>query len=327
MSEIYIGIDLGGTNIKLGCFDSQLRLIRKTGVTTEADMGPEVVVEKMGQTVERLLSEAGFSLADIAAAGLGTPGPAKYDEGIIIQCCNLPEFKDVPIKRMLTDRFGCPVVVENDANAACWGEFTVGAGKGVDNMVFFTLGTGIGGGLVCAGQLVRGCDGNGAELGHIIIYPGGRACACGQKGCVEAYASASSTAGRALEALEAGTESSLQKILKEKGQVTCRDVFEHSKAGDELAKEVTEGSAEALGIVCVNMLHVHEPGRIVFAGGMIAAGNFLLDRIRHYFNKHIWNLKKETVEICFAALGEDAGIIGAAGLAMHEKQQGDYFVR
>lgn len=322
MSEIYIGIDLGGTNIKIGCFDSQLQLIRKTGVATEADMGPDIVVEKMGQTVEMLLSQAGFSLSDIAAAGLGTPGPAKYAEGIIIQCCNLPKFKDVPIKQMLSKRLGCQVVFENDANTACWGEFAAGAGKGVDNMVFFTLGTGIGGGIVCDGELVRGCDGNGAELGHVIIYPSGRKCGCGQNGCAEAYASAGWTATRAMEALEAGGESSLQKVLKEKGQVTCKEVFEHSQAADGLAKEITEGTAQALGIMCVNMLHVQEPDRIVFAGGMIAAGDFLLARIQHYFNKHIWKLKKETVKICFASLGEDAGIFGAAGLAIHEKKQG-----
>ena len=321
MSELYIGIDLGGTNVKIGCFDSRLQLISKTGVTTEADMGPEAVVEKIGQTVEALLTEEGFSTSDIAAAGLGTPGPAKYAEGIIIQCANLPKFKDVPIRQMISDRLGCPVVFENDANVACWGEFAAGAGKGAENMVFFTLGTGIGGGIVCDGELVQGCAGNAAELGHIIIYPGGRKCGCGQNGCVEAYASASWTAQRATEELEQAADSSLQKVLKEKGEITCKDVFEHSAAGDELAKKVTEATAEALGIICVNMLHTHEPERIVFAGGMTEAGDLLLDRIRHYFNKHIWNIKKETVEICFAALTQDAGITGAAALAMHEKQK------
>lgn len=321
MSDIFVGIDLGGTNIKIGLFDSELKLICKTQVATEADMGPEVVIEKMAQTVEKLLADAGLSRHDVAAAGIGTPGPAKYSEGVIIKSTNMPKFKNVPICRMLNEKLGAPIVFDNDANVACWGEYVVGAGKGVEDMVFFTLGTGIGGGIICNGKLVHGCDENAAELGHIIIFPNGRKCNCGQKGCVEAYASADSTARRAREAVEAGAESSLKKVLDEKGTITSKDVYEHLAAGDELAKEVTNGTAEALALTCISMLHITEPKRIVFAGGMIAAGDALLNRIKDFFDEHIWTLKAETVEICFATLGEDAGIIGAAALALHTKQQ------
>ena len=322
MSEMFVGIDLGGTNIKIGLFDSELKLISKTSVATKVDMGPEVVIDKMAQTAKKLLAEAGFSLQDVVAVGIGTPGPAKYSEGIIIKSTNMPTFKNVPICRMLNERLGVPVVFDNDANAACWGEYAVGAGKGVKDMVFFTLGTGIGGGIISNGELVHGCDENGAELGHMVIYPDGRRCNCGQRGCVEAYASADSTARRAREAIEAGAESSLKKVLDKKGQITSKDVYEHLADGDKLAKEITDGTAKALAITCINMLHTTEPKRIVFAGGMIAAGDVLLNRIKDFFNEHIWTLKKEMVEICFATLGEDAGIIGAAALARHAKQQG-----
>jgi glucokinase len=322
MSEMFIGIDLGGTNIKIGLFDSELKLISKTSVATKVDMGPEVVIDKMAQTAKKLLVEAGLSLQDVVAVGIGTPGPAKYSEGIIIKSTNMPTFKNVPICRMLNERLGAPVVFDNDANVACWGEYTVGAGKGVKDIVFFTLGTGIGGGIISNGELVHGCDENGAELGHMIIYPDGRKCNCGQRGCVEAYASADSTARRATEAVKAGTESSLKKVLDEKGHLTSKDVYEHLAAGDKLAKEITDGTAKALAITCINMLHTTEPKRIVFAGGMIAAGDVLLNRIKDFFNEHIWTLKKEYVEICFATLGEDAGIIGAAALARHTKNQG-----
>ena len=315
MSEIFIGIDLGGTNIKIGCFDSDIKLISKTSVPTRADMGPEVAVDKMAETVEKLLADADLSLQDVTAAGIGTPGPAKYREGIIIRSTNMPEFKNVPIRQMLSNKLGKPVVFDNDANVACWGEYAVGAGKGVDNMVFFTLGTGIGGGIINDGKLLHGCGDNAAELGHIIIHPGGRKCNCGQRGCVEAYASANSTAKRAAEAIEAGAKSSLKKVLDEKGEITSKDVYEHLTAGDKLAQKITDETAEALAILCINALHSTEPKRIVFAGGMIAAGDVLLNKIKHYFNEHIWSLKKETVEICFATLGEDAGIIGAAALA------------
>ncbi len=322
MSEMFIGIDLGGTNIKIGLFDSELILISKTSVATKVDMGPEVVIDKMAQTARKLLVEAGLSLQDIVAVGIGTPGPAKYSEGIIIKSTNMPTFKNVPICRMLNERLGAPIVFDNDANVACWGEYTVGAGKGVKDMVFFTLGTGIGGGIISNGELVHGCDENGAELGHMIIYPDGRKCNCGQRGCVEAYASADSTARRATEAVEAGAKSSLKKVLDEKGHLTSKDVYEHLIADDKLAKEITDGTAKALAITCINMLHTTEPKRIVFAGGMIAAGDVLLNRIKDFFNEHIWTLKKELVDICFATLGEDAGIIGAAALARHVKQQG-----
>ena len=322
MSEMFVGIDLGGTNIKIGLFDSELKLISKTSVATKVDMGPNVVIDKMAQTAKKLLAEAGFSLQDVVAVGIGTPGPAKYSEGIIIKSTNMPTFKNVPICRMLNERLGAPVVFDNDANVACWGEYAVGAGKGVKDMVFFTLGTGIGGGIISNGELVHGCDENGAELGHMVIYPDGRKCNCGQRGCVEAYASADSTARRAREAIEAGAESNLKKVLDKKGQITSKDVYEHLADGDKLAKEITDGTAKALAITCINMLHTTEPKRIVFAGGMIAAGDVLLNRIKDFFNEHIWTLKKEMVEICFATLGEDAGIIGAAALARHTKQQG-----
>ncbi len=321
MSETFVGIDVGGTNIKIGLFDAELKLVSKTSVTTDADMGPEVVIDKMAQTVKDLLAEAGISLEDTVAVGIGTPGPARYTEGIIIKSTNMPKFKNVAICKMLNDRLGLPIVFDNDANVACWGEYVVGAGKGVKDMVFFTLGTGIGGGVVSSGELVHGCDENAAELGHMIIYPNGRSCNCGQKGCVEAYASADSTARRATEALEGGAESSLRKVLDEKGKITSKDVFEHVAADDELAKEIADGTAEALAITCINMLHTTEPQRIVFTGGMIAAGDLLLNRIRHFFDSQVWTIKKEEVEICFATLGEDAGIIGAGALARHRYGQ------
>ncbi|MFC1737742.1 ROK family protein [Planctomycetota bacterium] len=315
MGEVFIGIDLGGTNIKLGCFDADLKLLDKTSVKTDVDMGPEAVVSLMSDAARKLLADNGLPNDAISAVGIGAPGPSNLDEGIVIACPNIPSFENVPLRKMLTKRFGRPAVMENDANAACWGEFVAGAGKDVSDMVFFTLGTGIGGGIIIDGKLVHGSADNAAELGHIIIYPDGRKCGCGQKGCVEAYASASATAKRATEAIEAAAESSLKKVLDENGEITCRDVYEHLKAGDELAKKITDKTAKALAILCINVLHSTDPQRIVFAGGMIAAGSILLNRIKAYFDENIWFLKKETVEIAFATLGEDAGIIGTAALA------------
>lgn len=314
MDKIFIGIDLGGTNVKIGCFSQSLELICKISTATKFDMDASAVVAEISKATKQLLADNHLSMEPVSGVGIGAPGPSDIANGVVVAAPNLPQFKNVPLKKMVSEAFGKPTAFENDANAACFGEFTVGAGRGVSDMVFLTLGTGIGGGVVSNGKLVHGYKDNAAELGHIILYPDGRLCGCGQRGCVEAYASASATARRAVEAIEAGGESSLKKLLAEKGEIHCKDVFDHCAAGDKLAEEIVDGTAEALGLLCVNLLHSTGPERIVFAGGMIAAGDLLLDKIRYNFDKHIWSMRKEDVEICFASMGEDAGIIGAAAL-------------
>lgn len=311
--DLLIGIDLGGTNIKIGTFDQDLKHLAKTSVATAVDMGPQAVVDRMAVAIRDLVKKAGVKT--IAAAGIGTPGPADYQKGVIFKSANMPTFTNAPIRQMVSDKLGCPVAFDNDANVACYGELKVGAGKDVQDMVFFTLGTGIGCGIVAHGRLIQGATGNAAEAGHMIIYPGGELCNCGQRGCAEAHASASHTARRATEAVRRGEPSSLRQVLDSQGQITSRDVYEHLAKGDALAKKITDETAEALAILCVNMLHVTDPARIVLAGGMIAAGDLLLGRIRHFFSMHLWKMKTESVEIVFASLGEDAGIFGAAAIA------------
>lgn len=317
MAEYYVGIDFGGTNTKVGLFNSDIELIAKTSVPTGHDEGADAVLDMMATAVKQIVADSDVAMDDVKGVGLASPGPASYKKGVLGNTTNMPAFRNIPIRDMLSERVGKPVVFENDANVACWGEFAIGAGKDADDMVFFTLGTGIGGGIVNHGKLLEGAGDNAAELGHLIIYPDGRKCNCGQKGCVEAYASATNTANRATEAVQDGFPSTLKDVLDEKGEITCKDVFAHSANGDALAYETTEETAKALALLCINMLHTTEPKQIVFAGGMIAAGDALLDRIKYYFNEHVWDLKKETVEICYATLGEDAGIIGAAALAKY----------
>ena len=316
MAEVFLGIDLGGTNIKIGCFDSKGNLLAKASVTTGVKNGADFVIQNMIKASAKLLADNNIAADSLTAIGIGSPGPLNCTTGVIIDAANLG-LRNVPLRQIISNALGAPAVLENDANAACWGEYVRGAGKGADNMIFFTLGTGIGGAVISDGKLIHGISDNAAELGHIVIHPGGRDCSCGQKGCAEAYASASSTARRATEAIHTGkAESSLEKVLKETGAITCRNVYEHAAAGDELATEITEVTAKTLALLCVNVFHTVEPARAVFAGGMIAAGDILLDRIKHFFDEYIWKLKDEPFEICFATLGEDAGIIGAAALAM-----------
>lgn len=322
MSEYFIGIDIGGTNVKVGVFDVDMKIVCKGSVPTESHMGAADVVDRVVEATKKLLADNGAELDAIGGVGIGTPGPADYPAGVLYKLANLPKFQDTPLRDMIARGFGCGAIMDNDANVACWGEFSAGVGKDADSMVLFTLGTGVGGGIVNDGELVTGCDHNAAELGHVIIFPDGRQCNCGQHGCVETYASASSTAARAKEAVEAGAESSLKSVLEKNGDITCQDVYDHLAKGDSVAKEVTDLTAKSLAIMCINMLHTTEPARIVFSGGVIAAGDVLLDRIKYYFHDQLWKLKEEKTEICFATLGEDTGITGAAALAKHAKDRG-----
>ena len=316
MTKLYIGIDFGGTNLKIGIFNADMDLLAKANVPSGDDLTPDTVVKHMVVSSKKLLADNNLSFDDVCAVGVGCPGQMNLKEGLVLSAPNLA-FRNVPLRKILNDQFGKPSLFENDANAAAWGEFVAGSAKDVSDMVFFTLGTGIGGGIICEGKMIHGYTDEAAELGHIIVYPHGeRMCGCGQYGCAEAYASANSTAARANDALGDGDASSLQGIFRDKRSVTCKDVFNHAQSGDELATKVVDGTAETLGLLCVSMLHVTQPQRIVFAGGMIAAGNFLLEKIVDQFNRHIWTMKKESLEICFATLGEDAGIYGAAALAI-----------
>lgn len=311
MSRLLIGIDLSGTHIKVGCFDEGLRLLERTSVATELDMDPKLVVDRVVGAIAALLDSTGHQLGDVRAAGIGTPGPADYQAGIVVNSTHMPAFRDTPLRQMVIDRLHCPVTFDNDANVACFGEFTAGAGENVDDMVFFSLGTGIGCGIVSRGKLIRGASGNAAEVGHVIVCPEGEPCNCGKRGCAEAYASATNTARRARAAIEAGATSSLASLA----EISCKDVYQHLARGDALARRITDDTASALALLCVNMVHVTDPARIVFAGDMIGAGPALLDPIRERFDRLIWGIRGETVEIVFASLGEDAGIIGAAALA------------
>ncbi len=318
MANLLVGIDLGGTHIKVGCFDEELRLLERGAVATEVDMGAKLVVDRIVGAITVLLDSTGHKLGDIHAAGIGTPGPADYQAGIVINSTHMPAFRNTPLRQMLIDRLHCPVAFNNDANVACFGEFTAGAGEDVDDMVFFALGTEIGCGIVSHGKLIQGATGNAAEVGHVIVYPEGEPCNCGQRGCAEAYASAANTARRARAAIEAGATSSLASLA----EISCKDVYQHLARGDALARRITDDTAGALALLCVNMLHVTDPARIVFAGDMIGAGPALLDPIRERFDRLIWRIRRETVEIVFASLGGDAGIIGAATLAREATLEG-----
>ena len=321
MNEYFLGIDLGGTNVVIGLLDGAGRIIARNSQPTRVELGPESLVKRITAAGAELIARAKPGTDQVKAVGIGSPGPLSIAEGKIITSCNLDGFEGFAIRAACSKGLGLPAVLDNDANAACWGEFWLGAGRDINDMVLFTLGTGIGGGIVCAGELVHGSGHNAAELGHMIIVPDGRPCTCGQRGCLEAYASANSTVERAEEAIAEGGASGLEQIIKQNSTISCKNVFDHAREGDKLALEIVEGTAKALAVACINMNHATEPKKVILAGGMIQAGEILIRKVRRFYNKMIWDAKLEPMEICLAQLGGDAGFIGAAGLARHAYQQ------
>ncbi len=310
-----VGIDLGGTNIKAGLLDEQARVRCKFSIPTETERGEEQVVRNIATAVERAIAESGVSRGEVRGIGIGSPGPLSHKEGVVIQPGNLPCLRNVPLTRYISEKTGIRTTLENDANAAAWGEYWAGAGKGVTDLVMFTLGTGVGGGVITDGRLLRGYFENGAELGHMLVQPGGRLCSCGQRGCVEAYSSAYFLARWAEDLIAEGRPSVLKQRVDDGEMLMAEHIVEAAKAGDELAAYVWDRACYYLAVACVIMQHVTNPQRIVMAGGLIAAGDFLLEPIHRHFQELTWQLLKDHPEISFATLGNDAGFIGAAGCA------------
>jgi glucokinase len=321
----YLGIDLGGTNIKAGVTDERANVLAQISVPTPTSGGAAGVMDGMAAAARLAAEKAGLQLAQVTAIGVGSPGPLDLVRGMVRHAPNLPGFRDVPLRDEIARRTGRPTVLENDANAAGFGEFWAGAGKdpSIRHLVMLTLGTGVGSGVIVDGHVVHGASTMAGEAGHMIVVPNGRLCGCGQRGCIEAYASATNTARRAVEALVLGEASSLKKMFdQDKDLVTSKAVFDAAKAGDALAARIAEETMDLLGLTCVNLCRVLDPQMIVFAGGMILSGDYLFDGIRRAFKKHTWNVDAPQAAIVPAALGNDAGFIGAAAVAWDADQRG-----
>jgi glucokinase len=232
-------------------------------------------------------------------------------QGIVLFSPNLPCMNGAPLLDLVRAEIQVPCILENDANAAAYGEKWAGVGRGVNSLVLFTLGTGIGGGVIIDGKVLHGFNDVAAELGHQVVYANGRLCGCGNHGCIEAYASAPATVRRMKEAIAAGRKSIL------KGDFESADITRAAREGDELAREIMDETGRLLGVVATNMLHILNPEMVVFVGGMTAAGDQLLTPIRDEVKKRAFKASQEGVQIVFGELGANAGMIGAAGCAQH----------
>ena len=315
-----IGIDLGGTNIAAAIVDGNFNIIKKKSIPTTVTEGGDRIVEDMAYLCRTLCEESGILLSDIEAVGIASPGIANSRDGVVEYSCNLP-LLHFPICKKLSDKLdGIETHVENDANAAAWGEAVAGAAKGTTNSVMITLGTGVGGGVIVDGKVYAGFNFAGAELGHIVISAGGRPCGCGRLGCWEAYSSATALINMTKEKLaecKAEGRETLMEVLSVNG-VNGRVAFDAYDAGDVAAAEVIKEYSYYLACGITNIINLYQPEVLSIGGGISGQGQKLLDLIMPIVKKESYGGAGTVTptKVCIAALGNDAGIIGAAFLGI-----------
>lgn len=308
--KYYIGIDLGGTNIVAGVVDENYQILTKASVKTNLPRPEQEIAADMAAVARQAAEEAGLSLDQIEWVGVGTPGIANSATGIIEYSNNLG-FCNTPMVQYLEEALGRPAFIENDANAAAYGEYVAGAAKGAKHAVCITLGTGVGGGIIIDGKIYCGSNFGGAEIGHTVIDVNGPMCSCGRKGCFEVFSSATGLIRMTKEALAAHPESA----MKDEERITGRTAFNYMRAGDETAKQVVDDYIRYLAAGITNTINIFQPDVLCIGGGVCNEGDPLLLPMKKIVKKEVYtrNSPKNT-EIVIAKLGNDAGIIGAAFL-------------
>ncbi|GIP48952.1 Glucokinase [compost metagenome] len=312
MSEkIYIGVDLGGTAVKVGICNEEGQLLHTYEGPTEVDKGADTIVANIEKYVRRVVEESPFAWEQVAGVGAGVAGFTNVREGIIILAPNVG-LKDFPIREILEQRLGKPIKIDNDANVAALGEAWGGAGKGIENCVCYTLGTGVGGGIIMNGKIYQGFSGMAGELGHMSVVPDLEAigCGCGQMGCLETVSSATGIIRMAKDAVARGDRTSLSHVEN----IMAKDVFDAAKAGDEAAIRIVNRAAYYLGKSMAAVAVVLNPELFIVGGGVSKAGDILFNEVRSVFAKLTPEPVQRGMQIVPATLGNDAGMVGAAGL-------------
>jgi len=326
----FVGIDLGGTNIKVGVVDDSGRTLSWLTIPTEVERGAEDASRRMGDAVRQAVAQAGLTMADVARIGLGSPGTMDIPAGKLVVPANLKGWNHFPIRDRVSHHCGCPVVFANDATAAAYGEFWIGSGRDFHSMVLLTLGTGIGCGIIIGDLLLDGEHSHGGEYGHTIIdcTANARICGCGQAGHFEAYASATAVAKRTQEALNQGRTSSITARLAAGDPLSAKLVAEEAEKGDKLATDIILQTAVYLGIGIVNLMHTIDPNGILIGGAMTFGGHAspigrqFLARVKQEIHARAYAVPAQNTVIDFATLGGDAGYIGSAGIARLESMGG-----
>lgn len=314
MSKPYVvGIDIGGTNTVFGIVDARGNVIASNSIKTGKHANIEDYIEELKTALNKLI-EAHDAKDKIHGIGVGAPN-SNYFTGTIEYATNQPWKGVVPLAKLLTEAFGVPVAVTNDANAAAIGEMTYGAARGMKDFIMITLGTGVGSGIVVNGQLVYGHDGFAGELGHVIVKPSnGRMCGCGRTGCLETYCSATGVARTAREFLEIRTDPSRLRDLPIE-EITSKDVYDAAIAGDKLAREIFQYTGEIMGRAFANFVAFSSPEAIILFGGLARAGELLMKPIKESMDRNMLNMFKGKTKLLLSELKEsDAAVLGASAL-------------
>ena len=312
--KYYVGIDLGGTNIVAGLVDENYNILGKVSRKTNRPRPAEEIAADMAACALDVIKQQGLTTEQVEWVGIGTPGIANSATGIIEYSNNL-DFHNVPIVKWISEATGLPAFVENDANAAAYGEYVAGAAKGARNAVCITLGTGVGGGIVIDGKIYSGSNFAGAEIGHTVLCMDGPQCTCGRRGCFEVYSSATGLIRMTKEAIAEHPESLMAKTAEEQGTVSARTAFDCMRQGDAAAKEVVDFYIRALAAGITNTINIFQPDVLCIGGGVCNEGDALLLPMKEIVAKEVYTRNSEkNADIVIAKLGNDAGIIGAAFL-------------
>ncbi len=316
MEAYVVGVDLGGTQIRAGLVDATGRVLRRRRTLTRGEEGPDAVIDRMVHLIREVMAGEPASVRGI---GVASPGPIDPRSGGVRFAPNLPGWRDIPLKARLEQRLGLPVVVGNDANLAALAEHHFGAGRGIRDMIYITVSTGIGGGILVDGHLLVGHHGYGAEIGHQTVEDAGPRCKCGNVGCLEAMASGTAIAREGRIAVASGEPTRLAELCEgDVWRVDARMVAEAARAGDAVAREIYRRAGHYLGVGIVNLMHIFNPQRIILGGSVMKAKDLLMPAMWEVIRTRAWPVVQEDFDVVEAALGDDVGILGAAALALRE---------
>lgn len=298
-----LGVDIGGTRIKVGVVDELGRLSDMKEFSTRVDLGREALIRRIIRIIQRRLSEEADRPNPPAAIGLGAAGMIDVRKGVVLLSPNFPDWQQVPLARSVSEQTGLPTFLDNDANAITYGEKWVGAGKDMNNFACLTLGTGVGSGLVLDGRLWYGSQGSGPEIGHMTIHPKGRRCKCGNRGCLETLASA-------------GWLVKMASKIKDRASLSSKDLYLRALQGDPYCRGLFENLGEALGIAIASLIHILSLEGVVLGGGLSRAATIFLPSLEKEFKKRLTLVAPEKIKIRISRLQERSGVLGAAGIAL-----------
>lgn len=308
--EYLVGVDIGGTKIAVGLLSVDGKIIKETRIDTRGKDGPEIVVKRLVETINSLSEDY-----EIRGIGVGVPGIVDTEKGII-QYWSTFNWRNIPLAVMLNEYLDVKITVVNDASAATWGEFNFGAGRNTSNMVFMTISTGIGGGIIFERKLYAGSNMLAGEIGHVTVNPNGPKCNCGKNGCLEAYASGLSIQRLTVEAIKNRSSILIEMERQEKRPIDTKMVFAACEAGDLVAKEIIEQAATYIGVGLANIIHTLNPDCIVLGGGVMKSSAYFMKKIEEATQLYILPSYQNTYEIRRSELFEDAALIGAAYLLL-----------